>query len=376
MAHRAFQPHLATPPRRATPPHLVSRRSKAAHVSCRWRDNVTQHRIGRWAFFFVLLSFGSGCDEKKAAPKPSAKVVATEKGPKPPQELYLPNEESSEYIVDLRSPEAHVAESVTFGPGATVGPQAGSGRCPSDMVDVAGAFCIDRFEVSLVDAKSGRDLSPHYPPDRGRTSSLFSLWSRKASASRMALGREIPVPTPPSFTLTEDFSPRAVSLRGRTPAGYLSRGLAETACRNAGKRLCVREEWVRACRGEGNTKFPYGDEYQQGTCNVHRQSHPASLLHGNSSENHLDPRLGLTYDDEGPLLLTTGDNTQCVSRFGTDAIYDMVGNLDEWIEEPEGSFVGGFYSRATREGCDASIDSHDPGYIDYSLGTRCCKDQH
>lgn len=250
----------------------------------------------------------------------------------------------------------------------------GTGRCPSDMVDVAGAFCIDRFEVSLVDAKSGRELSPHYPPERNRVSSLFSLWSKKAARSRMAAGREIPVPAPPSFELTEHFSPRALSLRGRTPAGYLSRGLAETACHNAGKRLCERQEWVHACRGEGNTRFPYGDEYRQGACNVHRSSHPAALLHGNSSENHLDPRLGLTYDEDGPLLLTTGDNTECVSRWGTDAIYDMVGNLDEWIAEPDGSFVGGFFSRATREGCDASIDSHDPGYIDYSLGTRCCKD--
>jgi hypothetical protein len=85
--------------------------------------------------------------------------------------------------------------------------------------------------------------------------------------------------------------------------------------------------------------------------------------------------LGLTYDDDGPLLLTTGDNTECVSRWGSDALYDMVGNLDEWIDEPDGSFVGGFYSRGTREGCDASIDSHAPGYLDYSLGARCCKNQ-
>jgi hypothetical protein len=243
------------------------------------------------------------------------------------------------------------------------------------MVDVAGAFCIDRFEASLVDAKSGRELSPHYPPEQSRVNALFSLWSKRASTSRMALGREIPVPRPPSFQLSDAFSPRALSLRGQIPAGYLSRGLAETACRNAGKRLCERTEWVHACRGEGNTKFPYGDEYRQGIRNVHRQSHPAALLHGNSSENHLDPRLGLTYDDDGPLLLTTGDNTECVSRWGSDALYDMVGNLDEWIDEPDGSFVGGFYSRGTREGCDASIDSHAPGYLDYSLGTRCCKNQ-
>jgi formylglycine-generating enzyme required for sulfatase activity len=52
----------------------------------------------------------------------------------------------------------------------------------------------------------------------------------------------------------------------------------------------------------------------------------------------------------------------------------MVGNLDEWIEDPEGVFLGGFFSRATTSGCAASIESHSPDYWDYSLGTRCCKD--
>jgi formylglycine-generating enzyme required for sulfatase activity len=53
---------------------------------------------------------------------------------------------------------------------------------------------------------------------------------------------------------------------------------------------------------------------------------------------------------------------------------DMVGNLDEWVSDPEGVFLGGFYSRATRDGCDSFIDTHAPSYYDYSLGTRCCQD--
>jgi formylglycine-generating enzyme required for sulfatase activity len=242
------------------------------------------------------------------------------------------------------------------------------------MVQVAGAYCIDRFEVSLVDAKTAQALSPHYPPEHDLTKLLYEGWLKKAPSSRMSLGRNSPLPTPPPFQLSEAFSPRAQSLRGQIPAGYLSRTTAERACQNAGKRLCSRGEWVRACRGERGVRFPYGDAYQDGVCNVHRKSHPASLLHGNASKNHLDPRLGLTQDEDGPLLRSTGELSACVSRWGNDGIYDMVGNLDEWIEEPTGSFVGGFFSRATREGCDASIDSHAPGYLDYSLGTRCCVD--
>jgi hypothetical protein len=55
-------------------------------------------------------------------------------------------------------------------------------------------------------------------------------------------------------------------------------------------------------------------------------------------------------------------------------IFDMVGNLDEWIADETGVFVGGFYSRATDKGCDARISNHSPNYYDYSVGTRCCRD--
>ena len=52
----------------------------------------------------------------------------------------------------------------------------------------------------------------------------------------------------------------------------------------------------------------------------------------------------------------------------------MVGNLDEWVDDPKGRFLGGFFSRSTREGCDASrVARTRDAYFDYSLGVRCCK---
>jgi formylglycine-generating enzyme required for sulfatase activity len=132
------------------------------------------------------------------------------------------------------------------------------------------------------------------------------------------------------------------------------------------------EEWVQACRGEANRRFPYGDEYAYGRCNVDREAHPAALLHGNASINHLDPRLNLVEGESGPLLRATGATEECVSRWGSDGVFDMVGNLDEWVA-PGAAFQGGFYARATREGCDARISSHPPEYFDYSLGVRCCR---
>ena len=75
-----------------------------------------------------------------------------------------------------------------------------------------------------------------------------------------------------------------------------------------------------------------------------------------------------------PLLRVTGATSACASRWEDDAIYDMVGNLDEWIEDESGVFVGGFYARGTSKGCEARIEGHAAGYYDYSTGARCCKD--
>ncbi|MES1177814.1 MAG: SUMF1/EgtB/PvdO family nonheme iron enzyme [Myxococcales bacterium] len=242
-----------------------------------------------------------------------------------------------------------------------------STRCPSEMVDVRGRFCIDRYEATLVDQKQGRRLSPYYHPTRAQTAASFKDWSRSAPV------RGLSAPPPPDFQLSEDFEPRAESVPSVTPSGYLSGNLADLACRNAGKRLCTIEEWIFACRGEGGHKFPYGDHYEEGRCNVFRETHPAQVLHGDMSTGHLDPRLNLVEGTSGPLLRKTGSTTTCKSAWGGDAVFDMVGNLDEWVNAPVGAFVGGFYSRSTREGCDAKVSSHPRAYFDYSLGTRCCR---
>jgi formylglycine-generating enzyme required for sulfatase activity len=183
----------------------------------------------------------------------------------------------------------------------------------------------------------------------------------------------MPVPQPPEWQLSGRFEAKATSQRGLLPNGYLNRDLAESACNRAGKRLCSAEEWVVACRGRQNRKFPYGDEYRQGDCNVFRATHPAMVLHDDPSIGHLDPRLNQVEENGKTLLRPTGTLQTCTSEWGEDAVYDMVGNLDEWIDDPDGTFVGGFYARSTREGCDSRIEVHAASYFDYSLGVRCCR---
>lgn len=252
--------------------------------------------------------------------------------------------------------------------------QAGTHRgCPRDMVRVQN-FCIDRWETSTVDMTTGRPLSPYYPPHRVLMNRVLDIWQVERTSWGSDAAQNFPLPELTSFQREQHFEPRAVSAPGVVPQGYLSRDLARRVCENAGKRLCTIEQWQTACRGERGTLFPYGPAYVAGRCNVWRQTHPARVLHGNSSLGHLDPRLNLVVEyDGGPLLRPTGTTPTCASRFGNDAIYDMVGNLDEWVDEEPAMFVGGFYARSTSKGCDAKVSSHAPTYYDYSTGARCCR---
>jgi len=245
-------------------------------------------------------------------------------------------------------------------------------RCPPEMVDVKGQFCIDRWEDVLVDASSGRELSPYYSPLPERARKAQAFWETERANWGSAKARSLALPPLGDWQLAHAIEPMAVSKPGKVPSGYVDGNTAARACERAGKRLCSTEEWTSACRGQAGRAFPYGDTYEHGACNVFREAHPAVILHSDASQGHLDPRLNLVEGPEGPLLRTTGSTPRCASRWGDDAVYDMVGNLDEWVEDGEGAFMGGFFARATRSGCEARITAHPKPYADYSLGVRCC----
>ncbi len=245
-----------------------------------------------------------------------------------------------------------------------------SRRCSPDMVRVR-SFCIDRWEVRTVDQASGERLSPFYPPNALLAASVHDAWLCEVSTMGSPAARAFPLPELPFFQRSHGYEPRAVSEGGALPQAYLSYHTAKKACENAHKRLCSKDEWVTACRGQKDRQFPYGDTFRLGKCNVHRATHPGYVLHASSSVGLLDPRLNLVEEGDDPLLRFTGATSTCASEWGDDAIYDMVGNLDEWVDD--GMFLGGFYARSTTKGCDAQISSHAQNYFDYSTGTRCCQ---
>lgn len=217
-------------------------------------------------------------------------------------------------------------------------------RCPAEMALVDDRVCVDRWEAHLVErTPAGADppRSPfEAPPASGR-------WRARAAADVV-------------------------------PQAYIDGRRAALACLRAGKRLCRAGEWERACRGPASTTYPYGDARRAHVCNDDgRALHPVVEV---ARQTGL-PSDRMWYEGmESPLLnqlpdtlSKTGAHPGCTNAYGT---FDMVGNLHEWIDDPAGTFRGGFYldTRINGEGCDYATTAHNADYHDYSTGFRCCLD--
>lgn len=217
----------------------------------------------------------------------------------------------------------------------------GRGPCPASMalVSVVGGpkpFCIDRWEASLITMAGGREVA-HSPYDQVKGEKVI-----------------------------------AVSRAGVIPQAHVSRNDAEAACHAAKKRLCAEDEWVRACQGRVPTTFPYGEDRHDGYCNDQGRA-PLSVVFPNdptvfqSSDKMNDPRLNQVPGS----LARTGTHAHCKNGFG---LFDMVGNVHEWVADPAGTFRGGYYldTKKNGDGCKYRTDAHDASYRDYSTGFRCC----
>lgn len=218
-------------------------------------------------------------------------------------------------------------------------------RCPSGMAYVAGGYCVDRYEASLVEINEDG--------------------SEQAWPFNMSV---------------EGHRVRAVSQAGVMPQAYISGAEASQACKLAGKRLCKPAEWRKACRGQKASTFPYGNTRTANACNDHGRSPLSALGLIHVRADGTAPEFGEFSVMNHPALneipgtlAATGSHEQCVSDEG---IFDMVGNLHEWVDDPKGTFFGGYYQDTTQngDGCSYSTYAHNFTYHDYSTGFRCCAD--
>jgi formylglycine-generating enzyme len=217
-----------------------------------------------------------------------------------------------------------------------------NGLCPADMASIDDRFCVDRYEASLVEVLPDGTERPFSP-----------------------------------YQSLHGEAVRAVSQPGVFPQGYISEVQATQACALSGKRLCKAREWRQACMGPEKKTYGYANQSETGRCNDHGRS-PMGILYAGENLAKRDkwdwermnrPELNQI---EGTLA-HTGEHDGCTNGYG---VYDMVGNLHEWVDDPNGTFQGGYYQDTTLngEGCQYVTMAHEARYHDYSTGFRCCSD--
>jgi len=218
-----------------------------------------------------------------------------------------------------------------------------NGLCPPDMASIGDRFCVDKYEASLVEMLDNGDER---------------AWS--------------------PYQSVEGHVVRAVSDPGVVPQAYVSEVQAIEACSLSGKRLCRPAEWRKACMGPEPTTYGYGQDNEPGRCNDSGRS-PVAALYGATSD--LGDRAQWNWDHMNDPALNQLDNTvaktgshdRCTNGYG---VYDMVGNLHEWVADPNGTFQGGYYqdTHINGDGCSYKTMAHEAAYHDYSTGFRCCAD--
>ncbi len=139
---------------------------------------------------------------------------------------------------------------------------------------------------------------------------------------------------------------------------------ARARCATAGKRLCAPVEWRKACMGPKQTTFGYGAERVTGRCNDFRRVQPDDApvprrWHDvvDARRHDRDERRRASTSWTRPLS-PTGSHDQCTNDYG---VYDMVGNLHEWTNDPNGTFQGGYYldTHKNGDGCSYRTVAHE-----------------
>jgi formylglycine-generating enzyme required for sulfatase activity len=141
------------------------------------------------------------------------------------------------------------------------------------------------------------------------------------------------------------------NVKGKKPTANLNYDAAKRVCENAGKRLCTNEEWTYACAGKPLNTYSYGNRFQKDVCNsihVKRKVEPS------------------------------GSFVDCHSETG---IYDMAGNLWEWIEPAKTGTLqargGSFRDGELAQRCTFTFKlfrNQESSLSFDNFGVRCCRD--
>ncbi len=142
---------------------------------------------------------------------------------------------------------------------------------------------------------------------------------------------------------------------GQKPRTNVSWNEARSICEKAGKRLCLRDEWLAACQGKKGRYYSYGTKKDHRKCNTDGQ-----LLRGAQE------------------ILPSGVFPDCKTPEG---IFVLNGNVSDWVideaaERGEGTVMGGTAWFSDWYGQDCTSRHHHPADFDKAFddGFRCCTD--
>jgi hypothetical protein len=225
----------------------------------------------------------------------------------------------------------------------------GAAACPAGMVDVEGEYCpvVEQFCVRQVDPKH---------PERDRCAEFAPT------------GRCLGTPVHKHFCIDRYEWPNQP---GAKPVVAVDWNQARDQCSSAGKRLCTDSEWTLACEGAERLPYPYGYVRNAQACNIDRPY----IMPDDAKWKNLKtrPQEIARLDQRTP----SGTLDSCVSPFG---VYDMTGNVDEWVsnekgkekEKPYVSGLKGGYWGPVRDRCRPMTTDHNQWHLGYQIGFRCC----
>jgi hypothetical protein len=222
------------------------------------------------------------------------------------------------------------------------------GRCPTDMVEVVDEHCQVVEQICETYISETKDRCEKF---RNRV---------------RCLGRKKPI----HVCIDRYEYPNRV---GEKPTVAVTFTEAAELCAAEGKRLCTADEWTQACEGPEHLPYPYGFTRDDTACNHDK---PYRIPNDNAYQNEKTRALEIARLDQSE---PSGSRAACVSAYG---VYDMTGNVDEWVRNESGSVSGPAYESGLKGGywgpvrnrCRPMTTDHNHWHHGYQIGFRCCSD--
>jgi hypothetical protein len=251
---------------------------------------------------------------------------------------------------------------IVGGPAPTevvAGDDATRGACGAGMVEVAGRMKIERPGGESIEELQNTTCASWLQREFPERCARFDEHAWRVLSA--------PLPTAEMHFCIDRFEYPNVA--GEYPVILVSWREAGELCAARSKRLCSEAEWTFACEGEEALPYPYGYERDASACVMDRSwiAYDEAALRDRSSDTAMRELDALWQGT------SSGSSPGCRSPFG---VYDMTGNVDEWTvstrrEGLPSIFKGGYWG-PVRARCRASTRVHDPDFVFYQQGFRCC----